>query len=104
LGSISAAAHRVHLTQPAVNQAVAGVERYFGAALFTRSSAGMRLTRAGEICAERIERALAQLREGVADLKRSAGGDAGDAEHVARLMRTPQLQGHVAANGGREPF
>jgi LysR family transcriptional regulator of gallate degradation len=96
LGSTSAAAHRVHLTQPAVTQAVAGLERYFGAALFTRSSAGMRLTRAGEICAERIERALTLLREGVADLKRNAGADARDAERLARLVRTPQLEALIA--------
>ena len=33
LGSVSAAARAVHISQPAVTQAVAGVERYFGASL-----------------------------------------------------------------------
>ena len=70
-GSISAAAVKLHLTQSAVTQAIATVERYFGTALFTRSSTGMHPTAAGAICAERIERALTQLREGMQELARS---------------------------------
>ncbi|HKR33747.1 MAG TPA: LysR substrate-binding domain-containing protein [Steroidobacteraceae bacterium] len=62
LGSVSAAARAVHISQPAVTQAVAGVERYFGAALLTRSNTGVALTPAGELCARRIERAISHLR------------------------------------------
>ena len=40
LGTLSAAARSAHLSQPAVTQAIANVEQYFGAALFARSSAG----------------------------------------------------------------
>lgn len=68
LGSISATSLQMHLTQSAVTQAIAAVERHFGAALFTRSSTGMQPTAAGRICAERVERALAQLREGLQEL------------------------------------
>ena len=91
-GSISAGAQSVHLTQPAVTQAVAGVERYFGASLLVRSSAGVRLTQAGSICAERIERALGQLREGVAELTRAPTRTAASADRLSRLVRTAHLQ------------
>ena len=71
LGSSNAAATRMHLTQSAVTQAIAAVERHFGVSLFTRSSTGMHPTAAGSVCAERVERALAQLRESMEELARS---------------------------------
>src|ERR1044072_9627407 len=71
LGGINAAALKMHLTQSAVTQAIAAVERHFGVSLFTRSSTGMHPTTAGAICAERIERALTQLREAMEELARS---------------------------------
>jgi DNA-binding transcriptional LysR family regulator len=64
-GGINAAAGKMHLTQSAVTQAIAAVERHFGTSLFTRSSTGMHPTAAGTICAERVGRALGQLREAV---------------------------------------
>lgn len=93
LGSISAAAQAVHLTQPAVTQAIAAVERYFETQLFSRSSAGMRLTAAGVAARERIERALAQLTEGLAELLRAS---VRDGEQLARRVRTPQLRALIA--------
>ena len=96
LGSISAASQSVHLTQPAVTQAIAGLERYFGAALFVRSSAGVKLTHAGEICAERIERALAQLREGVAELTGASSRNSVNGEQLTRLIRSAQLHALAA--------
>jgi DNA-binding transcriptional LysR family regulator len=67
-GSISAASLRMHLTQSALTQAIAAIERYFNASLFTRSPYGMRPTPAGSACAERVERALKQLRDGIQEL------------------------------------
>jgi DNA-binding transcriptional LysR family regulator len=87
-GSISAAALRMHLTQSAVTQAIAAIERYFGAVLFTRSPYGMRSTAAGAVCADRIERALTQLREGIQEL---GGSDAGKREQLFRRISGPQL-------------
>ena len=72
LGSVSAAARAVHISQPAVTQAVAGVERYFGASLLTRSNTGVALTAAGELCARRIERSISHLRDAVAELTRGS--------------------------------
>jgi DNA-binding transcriptional LysR family regulator len=84
--SISAASRSIHLTQPAVTQAVASVEAYFGAALFNRGSTGMTLTDAGTACQQRIERALEQIAEGVAEATRSTRSD------KARLITTAQLR------------
>jgi len=94
LGSISAASKAVHLTQPAVTQATAGVERYFGAPLLTRSGLGARPTQAGRICADRIARALDQLRAGVLELARPPRELSDDA--LTRLLRTAQLQALIA--------
>jgi LysR family transcriptional regulator of gallate degradation len=87
LGSVSAAARAVHISQPAVTQAVAGVERYFGASLLTRSNSGVALTPAGELCARRIERSISHLRDAVAELTRSRNFDF----DATRLMRSAHL-------------
>ena len=101
LGSVSAAARAVHISQPAVTQAVAGVERYFGAALLTRSNSGVALTPAGELCARRIERSISHLRE--LRFRCDAPDALGAPERARRGRRAPQLQSrraraaHVAA-------
>jgi DNA-binding transcriptional LysR family regulator len=87
LGSVSAAARAVHISQPAVTQAVAGVERYFGVSLLTRSNTGVALTAAGELCARRIERSISHLRDAVAELTRSRNFDF----DATRLMRWAHL-------------
>jgi LysR family transcriptional regulator, regulator for genes of the gallate degradation pathway len=87
LGSVSAAARAVHVSQPAVTQAVAGVERYFGASLLTRSNSGVALTAAGELCARRTERSISHLRDAVAELTRSRSFDF----DATRLMRSAHL-------------
>ena len=87
LGSVSAAARAVHISQPAVTQAVAGVERYFGVALLTRSNTGVALTAAGELCARRIDRSISHLRDAVAELTRSRNFDF----DATRLMRSAHL-------------
>ncbi len=46
-GSLSAAARRLHISQPALSQTVAGLEREFGVPLLTRSSTGTLPTEAG---------------------------------------------------------
>ncbi|HKU17569.1 MAG TPA: LysR family transcriptional regulator [Steroidobacteraceae bacterium] len=91
-GSVSAAARRVYLSQPAVTQAIGSVERYFGAPLFQRTSSGMTLTAAGQICSDRIVRALDQLRAGLTETSsssRSAG------EHLTRSLTTARLRALV---------
>jgi LysR family transcriptional regulator of gallate degradation len=85
LGSVSAAARSVHISQPAVTQAIAGLERYFGSPLLLRRSTGVSLTSAGQICLARIERSMNQLREAVGEVARGRPAD------VERLVRSSQL-------------
>ena len=81
LGSISAAAAKANLTQPAVTQGLGRLERQLGVELFERHSGGMTATAAARGFAPRVEAAL---------------------EHVAsRRVTMAQLNAFVAvARGG----
>ena len=46
-GSLSAAARRLHVSQPALSQAIGGLERRLGTQLFVRTNAGVKTTRSG---------------------------------------------------------
>ena len=58
-GSFSAAARELSLTQPAVSQQIAALERELGARLLHRGPGGLSLTEAGELALEHAE-ALAE--------------------------------------------
>jgi LysR family transcriptional regulator, regulator for genes of the gallate degradation pathway len=64
-GSISAAARAMHLSQPAVTQAVQGVELALGAPLLSRSHTGLKLTKLGLLAIERVSGALHMLRDAI---------------------------------------
>ena len=77
LGSFSRAADVLALTQPAVSQQIAALERQLGAKLLDRGPGGVRLTPAGELLLEhadvvsdRLELASGQLEELVAEHRR----------------------------------
>lgn len=63
-GGISAASHRIHLSQPAITQAIAKLESLLGCPLFVRSSKGMFPTAAARVFLNRCERAFDLLRNG----------------------------------------
>ncbi len=70
-GSFRAAAEAMHLSQPALSQHVAEVERELGTHLFDRLGRKIALTEAGRILEEhalRLFASLASAREAVADL------------------------------------
>jgi DNA-binding transcriptional LysR family regulator len=67
-GSITRAAERVLVSQPAVTQAVGKLESLLGHALLRRTPQGVFPTTAGSVLAARIGRALALLDRGLADL------------------------------------
>ncbi len=54
----------MHMTQPAVTQAVSGLEIALQSRLFQRSPRGMEPTAAGRVLASRVSRCLNQLHEG----------------------------------------
>lgn len=60
-GTMSAAASAVSLSQPALTQGLAKLERRIGATLFDRRSDGVTPTPAGRILAARVDAAFAQL-------------------------------------------
>jgi DNA-binding transcriptional LysR family regulator len=77
VGSFSRAAEALALTQPAVSQQVAALERQIGEPLLDRGPGGLTLTRAGEVLlehadvvADRLTLAAGQLDELVADARR----------------------------------
>ena len=77
LGSFSRAAEALSLTQPAVSQQVAALERQAGARLLERGPGGLSLTPAGElllahadVVADRLELASGQLAEQAAHAAR----------------------------------
>ncbi len=96
LGSVSAVSRRLHLSQPAVTQAVANVERYFGTPLFLRESKGMRLTDAGLVCVQRIERATTQIQEGLTELLRRSGRATANMEQLLSRITNAQLNALTA--------
>lgn len=67
LGGITAAAEAVHMSQPAITQAIAKLEASLDEKLLVRSSRGMYPTAAGEIFMRRSKRALNILKQGCID-------------------------------------
>ena len=61
LGSISAAAQAIHISQPAITQGLAKLESMLGQLLFERRAEGMFATEAGRLFFPRIETALAHI-------------------------------------------
>jgi LysR family transcriptional regulator, regulator for genes of the gallate degradation pathway len=107
-GSISQASERVFLSQPAITQAIAKLERQLDISLFERHSNGMRLTEGGTLFAERVERALELIRNGTHEALR-AGGDKSSRRaattdqllSTSQLLSTTQLRSLVAVADAR---
>jgi DNA-binding transcriptional LysR family regulator len=68
-GSFGSAATRLHLSQPAVSERMARLERDIGKQLFLRSGRGARLTAAGERLLPYADRCLALAEEALAMLR-----------------------------------
>jgi len=76
-GSFSAAAEELYLSQSAVSQQVATLEREVGMPLLDRTSDGPRLTAAGETLLEHADAVIARLDEAERELSAIAGLDGG---------------------------
>jgi DNA-binding transcriptional LysR family regulator len=72
LGSISAAAAAINLSQPATTQAIAKLEGLLGRRLFDRHPGGVTATAAGHLLAGRVDRALTLLTEAARATRRAA--------------------------------
>jgi len=107
-GSISQASERIFLSQPAITQAIAKLERQLETPLFERHSNGMRLTEGGTLFAERVERALELIRYGTqealrigADKSSRRATTPGQLLGTTQLLSTTQLRSLVAVAGAR---
>jgi LysR family transcriptional regulator of gallate degradation len=69
---ISAAAEHVHLSQPAITQAIGKLEATLGALLFDRRPNGMYISEAGRLFQARASRTLKHLQTGVREAVRFA--------------------------------
>src|SRR4030095_5447711 len=76
-GSFSAAAESLHLSQSAVSQQIAALEREVGVPLLDRSTGGPRLTSAGEALMEHGDAVLCRLEEAERELAQIAGLEGG---------------------------
>ncbi|MDB5582940.1 MAG: LysR family transcriptional regulator [Bradyrhizobium sp.] len=91
-GSMSAAADAVSLSQPALTQGLAKLERQLGVALFERRPDGMRATAEGAMLAARAAAALAHLATAGRGPSRGARGFA----RPELLMTATQLRAFLA--------
>jgi molybdate transport repressor ModE-like protein len=76
-GSFSAAAESLHLSQSAVSQQIAVLEREVGMPLLERTTDGPKLTAAGEALMEHGDAVIARLEEAERELGQIAGLEGG---------------------------
>ena len=101
-GGATRAAERIHLSQPAVTQALAKLEARLGAKLFVVGADGMRPTEIGSLFHDRVARAFALIETGArealgAEARRSGDGVA----RFARLLTVAQLRALAAMQFNR---
>ena len=98
LKRVGLASDRVHLSQPAITQAIAKLEKSFGAALFDRRPQGMYLTDVGDILVRRVNRVLAHMEAGTQlALRRAQRSKAGKGRRdFYKLATQVQLQALMA--------
>ena len=69
--SFTAAAAELHRTQSAVSHRIKSLEREIGVSLFRRHIRGLELTRAGEVLANKLNQAIADISRTISDLDRT---------------------------------
>jgi DNA-binding transcriptional LysR family regulator len=75
--SLGRAAHRLHVSQPALSQQISGLEDELGLKLFKRSSRGVELTEAGRAFLNGGRRVLLAAQEAAERAKEAANGERG---------------------------
>ncbi len=97
LNSVHRAAAAAHLSQPAVTQALARLEKRYDCRFFERRSTGVYPTELGEIMLARVERALELISEAARRLAESVRRTSNKTPGaVDRLATTAQLRALVA--------
>jgi LysR family transcriptional regulator, regulator for genes of the gallate degradation pathway len=97
--NISQASGHIHLSQPAITQAIAKLERDLGVELFERGPAGMEPTEPGKLYAARVGVALGYLQAGAREtLRIGAKKRSGGFASFDRLLTAAQLRALAAVS------
>lgn len=97
-GSVTEAARRLFVSQPAVSADLAGLEEALGVCLFVRSRRGVRLTEAGEVLVEYVRSAFSLLEAGREKLRELSALESGSLRIGASDMTLRfYLLDHIAA-------
>jgi DNA-binding transcriptional LysR family regulator len=75
--SLGRAAHRLHVSQPALSQQISDLEDELAIKLFTRNSRGVELTAAGRAYLTGVRRVLAAAKEAAEQAQEAAKGERG---------------------------
>jgi DNA-binding transcriptional LysR family regulator len=97
------AAVRLFISQPALSQAIAGLERALGVQLLVRSRQSVELTDAGAELLDRARGLLADREEAVDGVRRVARGEAGVLRVGVALLADQEVGGVLAAFAGEHP-
>ncbi|MFC7623086.1 LysR family transcriptional regulator [Microlunatus sp. GCM10028923] len=87
LQHVSRAAEQLHVAQPALSRVIRRLEDDLGAPLFDRTGRAVRLNRFGAAYLRRVDRALAELDGGRAELADAVGLDRGTVTVAAETLR-----------------
>ena len=96
-GSLTRAAERLHLTQPAITRQMRALERELGAAVLTRTSQGVALTPAGHAVLAHAREAIGAVRAARQAAAAAAGGGQARLRVAAGLMATQYVLPPVVA-------
>ena len=97
--NISQASEHIHLSQPAITQAIAKLELELGVELFERGPAGMEPTEPGKLYAARVKCALGYLQAGAREtLRIAAKKKSGGFVNFDRLLTVAQLRALAAVS------
>jgi DNA-binding transcriptional LysR family regulator len=97
------AAERLYISQPALSQAIAGLERTLGAQLLERSRQSVQLTEAGAELLHRARGMLVDRDEAVDGVRRIARGEAGVLRAGVALLADQEVGGVLASFAAGHP-
>jgi molybdate transport repressor ModE-like protein len=102
-GSFSAAADSLYLSQSAVSQQVATLEREVGMSLLDRSTAGgPKLTDAGRVLVEHTDAVISRLEEAERELSAIAGLEGGELRLASFHSASATIMTHAVSEFGRQ--
>lgn len=96
LGSVGQASISIHVSQPAVTQAIAKLESQIGAPLFDRRPTGSYLTEFGNILLRRVDRFFAMVEESLAAVDQNGVDDGERRSSLVNLITSTQIRSLVA--------